>query len=82
VKVLEAFVTCGPVRITKVTYEANINHNLLKEIIAEFLMNGLLEERKIKNKVLYVATPKAEMTLKQFKEVIQHFPRLEEFESE
>jgi predicted transcriptional regulator len=82
VKVLDAFVTYEPTRITKVTYEANINHKLLKEIITEFLMNGLLEERKIKNKVLYVATPKAKLTIEQFKEVIQLFPRLEEFQSE
>lgn len=68
----------GPARITKITYEANINNNLLRQIIIEFLKSGLLEERKIKNRSIYVATAKAKLTLKQYKEVSQLFPYLEE----
>jgi predicted transcriptional regulator len=78
VTVLEAFVKLGPAKITRVTYEANINHNLLKQIINSFLKSGLLEERKTKNRSLYVATAKAELTIKQFKEISQLFSCLEE----
>jgi predicted transcriptional regulator len=76
--VLEAFVKLGPAKITRVTYEANVNNNLLKQIITNFVRSGLLEERKTKSRSLYVATAKAELTLKQFKGVSQLFSRLEE----
>jgi predicted transcriptional regulator len=77
-KVLEAFVTHGPIRITKVTYEANINNSLSKQIISEFLKNGLLEERKLKKTAFYAPTAKAKKTLEQFKEISQLFPYLKE----
>jgi predicted transcriptional regulator len=66
--ILEAFINDGPMRLTKLTYKANVNHKTLKEMIKDLLADGLVEERKLKNATVYSATPKAKEALAKLKE--------------
>ncbi|MGA3290087.1 MAG: hypothetical protein ABSD42_07615 [Candidatus Bathyarchaeia archaeon] len=47
IEVVEAFINHGPIRIAKVTYKANINYILLKQIHKRTRNSNLIEERKI-----------------------------------
>jgi hypothetical protein len=40
--------------------------------------NNLVEERKLKNIVVYAVTPKARLIISQFKEVSENLPMTEE----
>jgi len=78
VDILDALATCGSMRLTKITYKTNVNCSLLKQILKEFIANNLVEERRLKNVVVYVLTPKARWILSQFKEFSQSLPVFEE----
>ena len=49
-----------------------------KQIILEFIKNGLLEERKIRKTSFYAPTAKAKKAYAQFKEISQLFPYIKE----
>jgi predicted transcriptional regulator len=69
VDVLEALVFYGPMRLTQITYKANLSYNLLKPILKDMMEKELVEERKLKkNLVSYAATNTARATLLRFKE--------------
>jgi predicted transcriptional regulator len=75
VDVLDALVFYGPLRLTRITYKANVNCSLLKQILNELIENELVEERKLKkNVVIYAATNAARATLLKFNELTQILP--------
>lgn len=77
IDILEALALYGPLKLTRITYKANIS-GLLKQILKEFMENNLVEERKLKNIVVYAVTPKARLIISQFKEVSENLPMTEE----
>jgi predicted transcriptional regulator len=73
--VLEAVVFYGPLRITRITYKANLSYNLLKPILRDMMEKELVEERKLKKGlVAYAATNTARETLLRVKEFAQVLP--------
>ena len=70
IEVLDALVFYGPMKLTRITYKANMNCSLLKPILNELTKNKLVEVRKIKkNSIVYAATNAARATLLQFNEL-------------
>ena len=70
VAILETLINYGPMGLTKITYKANINYSVLKELMIKLVKNNLVEERKPKENVLvYAATPKAKLALLELKEI-------------
>jgi predicted transcriptional regulator len=78
IDILEALALYGPLKLTRITYKANINCGLLQQILKEFMENNLVEERKLKNIVVYAVAPKARLIISQFKEVSENLPMIEE----
>jgi predicted transcriptional regulator len=75
VDVLEALVFYGPVRVTRISYKANLSYNLLKPILQNMTEKELVEERKLKkNLVVYAVTNTGRATLLRFKELTQILP--------
>ena len=75
VEVLDALVFYGPMKLTRITYKANMNCSLLKPILNELMKNKLVEERKVKeNSIVYVATNTARATLLRFNELTKILP--------
>ncbi len=72
--VLEALALNGPMRLTKITYKANLSHDLLKPILIDLVKNELVEERRLKNVVVYAATSASRTTLLRFNELTQILP--------
>jgi predicted transcriptional regulator len=74
IEVLDALVFYGPLRLTRITYKANVNCSILKQILNELIKNELVEERKLKNTVIYAATKAARTTISRFNELAQILP--------
>jgi predicted transcriptional regulator len=74
ISTLQALIYNGPLRITRISYKANMNHNQLKAILSDLIKKKLVEERKIEiNNVVYAATPKARNFLSHFDELKKIF---------
>jgi predicted transcriptional regulator len=73
IDILEALALYGPLKLTRITYKANINCGLLKQILKEFMENNLVEERKLKNIVVYAVTPKARLSFRSLKKLARTF---------
>jgi predicted transcriptional regulator len=79
ISTLEALAYYGPLKLTRVTYKANMNCSQLKAILADLIQKKLVEERKLaKKKVVYVATPKARTVLSYFEELKEMLPIAED----
>jgi predicted transcriptional regulator len=79
ISTLEALAYNGPLRITRITYKANLNCGQLKPILDDLIQNELVEERKLeKNKIFYVATPKARTLLSYFNDLKEMLPITED----
>jgi predicted transcriptional regulator len=75
ISTLEALAYYGPMKITKITYKAKMNCSQLKEILDSLIEEKLVEERMLrKNKIVYVATPKARTILSYFNELKEMLP--------
>jgi predicted transcriptional regulator len=75
ISTLEALVYNGPLRITRITYKANVNCSSLKPILDYLIQNELVEERTLReSKVFYVATPKARTVLSYFNKLKEMLP--------
>jgi predicted transcriptional regulator len=60
-------------------YKANVNCSILKEYLESLIQQGLVEERTVgKRRVAYVISNKGLIVLKQFKELQQVLPLIEE----
>jgi predicted transcriptional regulator len=74
-EVLDALVFHGPMRLTRITYKANVNCSLLKPILKDLIKNDLVEKRRLKkNVVIYAATKAARATLLRFNELDRILP--------
>jgi predicted transcriptional regulator len=75
IDVLEALVSHGPMRVTKITYKSRMSHVLLKPILAELVKKGLVQiDPSGAGFLVYVATPKARVHLDQFSELMEMLP--------
>jgi predicted transcriptional regulator len=75
VEVLDSLAIYGPMRLTRITYKANLSCSLLKPILKDLMKNELVEERRLKKDVVvYAATNAARPTLLRFKELTQILP--------
>lgn len=77
--VLEVFANNRPMRLTSVSLKAKISYELLKKITQKLIADNLVEEHRLKDFIVYTATPKAKLVLLRLKEVKQSFPSLEEY---
>ena len=74
-EVLDALVFYGPLKLTHITYKANLNCSSLKPILKDLIGNGLVAKRKIKeNLTVYAATNAARTTLLKFRDFSQILP--------
>ncbi len=74
-EVLDALVFYGPLKLTHITYKANLNCSSLKPILRDLIKNGLVAKRKIKeNLIVYAATNVARTTLLKFRDFSQILP--------
>jgi len=79
VDILTVLALRGPLKLTHVMYKANINCSLLKEYLESLIKQGLVEEKITgKTKADYAITKKGLTVLKQFKELKQVLPIIEE----
>jgi len=76
--VLETLALNGPMRPNKITCETNISYSLVKKAVNDLKKRQLVDERKVNNTSVYLATPKAKSALLQFKEIAQSLPIFEE----
>ena len=74
-QVLDALVFYGPLKLTHITYKANLNCNSLKPILKDLIKNELVVNRRIKeNLIVYAATNAARATLLKFRDLTQILP--------
>jgi predicted transcriptional regulator len=78
ISILQALLFYGPLKLTKITYKANVNCDILKERLAVLIEKGLVEQRSYhKGRVLYAATPKAKTILSYFDSIKEILPVVE-----
>ena len=71
---IEALASSGPMTIARLTLRTKINNSPLKVIMCDLLDKRLIEEREIKKRMFYAATPKARTVLSNFKQLTQILP--------
>jgi predicted transcriptional regulator len=76
--ILETLALNGPMKSNRITCQTNISYSLVKKAVNELQKRQLVEERKVKNTCVYLATPKAKSAILQFKEIAQSLPIFEE----
>ena len=79
VDILEVMALHGPLKLSHVMYKANVNCSLLKEYLQFLIEQGLVEEKTVsKRRVEYAISSKGLIVLKQFRELKQVLPFIEE----
>ncbi len=78
ISTLEALAYYGPLKLTRITYKAKMNCGQLKKILCGLIQKKLVEERVLKKKIVYAATPKARTILSYFNEIKQMLPVVED----
>jgi predicted transcriptional regulator len=79
VDILRVLAHRGPLKLTHVLYEANVNFGVLKEHMGFLIKQGLVEERIVgKRRVVFAITQRGITVLKYFKELKQVLPIVEE----
>jgi predicted transcriptional regulator len=79
ISILQALCYYGPLKLTKITYKANVNCDHLKECLAVLVEKGLVVERTSPNsKVVYASTPKARAVLPYFNNIKEILPVVEQ----
>jgi len=79
VDILTVLALRGPLKLTHIMYKANVNCSILKEYLESLIQQGLVEEKTLgKRRVAYVISNKGLTVLKQFKELKQVLPLIEE----
>jgi predicted transcriptional regulator len=78
IAILNTLVINGPMRSNKITCETNINYSYIKKALKDLRDKQLVEEKKISNSFIYLATDKAKLALSQFKEISENLPIFEE----
>ena len=79
IDILRALAQKGPLKLTHVMYKSNVNCSALKERLKFLIKQDLVEKRAIaKQRVVYAVTEKGKTLLKQFNEIVQVLPLVEE----
>ena len=79
IDILEVLALRGPLKLTHVMYKANVNCSILKEYLEFLIKQGLVEEKALgKRRVAYAISNKGLTVLKQFRELKQVLPIIEE----
>ncbi len=79
VDILNVLAQRGPLKLTHVMYKANVNCGVLKEHLEFLIKQGLVDERIIRReRVVYAITQRGINVLKQFKELKEVLPIIEE----
>ncbi|MGA2681224.1 MAG: winged helix-turn-helix domain-containing protein [Candidatus Bathyarchaeia archaeon] len=82
VDILTVLTNRGPLNLTHVSYQANVNCSILKERLDFLIKQGLVEEGAVrKQRVVYGVTQRGMTVLKSFKELKQVLPMVEEEEA-
>jgi len=75
VDILTVLTNRGPLNLTHVSYQANVNCSILKECLDFLIKQGLVEESAVrKQHVVYAVTQRGMTVLKSFKELKQVLP--------
>jgi len=74
VDTIEALASSGPMTLARLTLRTKINNNPLKAIMCDLLDKKLVEEREVKKRIFYAATPKARTVLSYFNQLTQILP--------
>jgi len=79
VDILKALAHRGPMKLTHITYKANVNFEALRACLDCLIKQNLVEERNVgKNRTVFVITQKGTTALKNFRELQQILPIIEE----
>ena len=79
IDILEVLAQRGPLKLTHIMYNANVNCSLLKEHLNYLTKQGLVEEKIIgKERIVYAITQRGVTVLKQFRELKEVLPIVEE----
>lgn len=79
VDILAVLAHRGPLKLTHVMYKANVNCSILKEYLDFLMKQNLVEERVAgKRRVVFAITQRGIIVLKQFKELKEVLPIVEE----
>jgi predicted transcriptional regulator len=79
VDILKVLAQRGPLKLTHVMYKANVNCKVLKEYLDFLSKQGLVEEKIIRReRVVYAITQRGVTVLKQFRELKEVLPIVEE----
>ena len=79
VDILKVLAQRGPLKLTHVMYKANVNCSVLKEYLDFLSKQGLVEEKIIRReRTVYAITQRGVTVLKQFRELKEVLPIVEE----
>ena len=79
VDILKVLAQRGPLKLTHVMYKANVNCKVLKEYLDFLTKQGLVEEKIIRReRLVYAITQRGVTVLKQFRELKEVLPIVEE----
>ncbi len=79
VDILKVLAQKGPLKLTHVMYKANVNCSVLKEYLDFLTKQGLIEEKILrKERIVYVITQRGVTVLKQFRELKEVLPLVDE----
>ena len=79
VDILKVLAQRGPLKLTHVMYKANVNCSVLKEYLDFLIKQELVEEKMLrKERIVYAITQRGVTVLKQFRELKQVLPIVEE----
>jgi len=68
--ILNALAVYGPLKLTHIMYNTNVNCNGLKQLLDHLIKNGLVEEQKLRKKrKLYSITEKGQRVLEYTKKI-------------
>jgi len=82
VDILKVLAHRGPLKLTHIMYKANVNCNVLREYLDFLLKQNLVEERKLgKSRTVFAITQKGITVLRNFRELKQMLPIIEETRS-
>lgn len=69
--ILEVLALRGPLRLTRITYKANLNHNVAKPYLNFLVKQNLVKEKAIENRKIYAITKSGWKILRYFWEIKQ-----------
>jgi predicted transcriptional regulator len=83
VDILTVLAHRGPLNLTHVSYQANVNCSILKECLDFLIKQGLVEERAVRKRhLVYIVTQRGITVLKYFEELKQVLPMVQEAQNQ